>query len=152
MLERGKLICSTAYDWKTRKIVFTVAIAFLILLDIFAWANIDVVSRIYGDGFLTLLIISTIFGVFYYVWAIINMITASRSHLYVYDDHIAGVTMMGLTSSNVSFSLTYDQITHVETAKKQIIIYTSFTKYTVMAMNNQYRAQEEIRKRISNNK
>lgn len=56
---------------------------------------------------------------------------------------------MGLTSSNVSFSLTYDQISQVETAKKQIIIYTSFTKYAVMAMNNQYHAQEEIRKRIS---
>ena len=72
----------------------------------------------YGDGFFTLLIISTIFAVVYYVWAIANMISVSRSYLYVYDDHIEGVTTMGLTSSNVSFSLTYDQISQVETAKK----------------------------------
>lgn len=148
-MEKHKLICSTAYDWGKRKIIFTLAIVFLILVDIFAWANVRMVSRVYGDGFFTLLIISTIFAVVYYVWAIANMISVSRSHLYVYDDHIEGVTVMGLTSSNVSFSLTYDQISQVETAKKQIIIYTSFTKYTVMAMNNQYRAQEEIRKRIS---
>ncbi len=147
-MEKHKLICSTAYDWGKRKIIFTLAIVFLILVDIFAWANVRMVSRVYGDGFFTLLIISTIFAVVYYVWAIANMISVSRSHLYVYDDHIEGVTVMGLTSSNVSFSLTYDQISQVETAKKQIIIYTSFTKYTVMAMNNQYRAQEEIRKRL----
>lgn len=148
-MEKHKFICSTAYDWGKRKIVFTLAIVFLILVDIFAWANVRMVSRVYGDGFFTLLIISTIFAVVYYVWAIANMISVSRSYLYVYDDHIEGVTTMGLTSSNVSFSLTYDQISQVETAKKQIIIYTSFTKYTVMAMNNQYHAQEEIRKRIS---
>ncbi|HIS49567.1 MAG TPA: hypothetical protein IAA80_03575 [Candidatus Gallacutalibacter pullistercoris] len=58
---------------------------------------------------------------------------------------------MGLTSSNVSFSLTYDQISHVESAKKQLIIYTPFTKYTVVAMNNQHQAEEEIRRRIPKN-
>ncbi len=149
MVEKHKFICSTAYDWTKRKIVFTLGIVFLILVDIFAWANVRIVTRVYGEGLLTLLIISTIVGVGYYVWAIAYMAAVSRSHLYVYDDHIEGVTAMGLMSSNVSFSLTYDQISHVETAKKQIIIYTPFTKYTVMAMNNQYRAQEEIRKHLS---
>lgn len=151
MFEKGKLLCSTAYDWRTRKIVFGIAIGLLILMDIFAWSNIRLLSRINGN-FFTLLIISSFFSIIYFVWAIANMIAVSRSYLYVYDDHIEGVTAMGLTSSNVSFSLTYDQISHVESAKKQLIIYTPFTKYTVMAMNNQHQAEEEIRRRIPKNK
>lgn len=149
-MEKHKFICSTAYDWGKRKIVFTLAIVFLILVDIFAWANVRMVSRVYGDGFFTLLIISTVVGVGYYIWAIMNMISVSRSYLHIYDDHIEGVTLIPLTgqTGSINFNLTYDQISHVETAKKQIIIYTSFAKYTVMAMNNQYRAQEEIRKRL----
>lgn len=60
MFEKGKLLCSTAYDWRTRKIVFGIAIALLILMDIFAWSNIRLLSRINGN-FFTLLIISSFF-------------------------------------------------------------------------------------------
>lgn len=151
MVEKHKFICSTAYDWGKRKVGFTLAIIFLILVDVFAWANAGLVARLYGEGLVTVLIIGTLVGVGYYVWAIMNMISISRSYLHIYDDHIEGVTLIPLTgqTGSISFNLKYDQISHVETAKKQIIIYTSFAKYTVMAMNNQYRAQEEIRKRIS---
>lgn len=148
MSEGSRFICSTESNFGSRKVLLGICIAILIVANIWSWSNIEILNRV-NSSFSVLLTISSLVLLSYCIWAIVNMISVSRSCLHVYEDHVAGTTLMGLTSGSVDFSLTYDQISQVETAKNQIILHTPFAKYTVMAMNNQYRASEAIRLRIS---
>lgn len=161
MKGKGNLLISTKSSAPNTKII-SAAIGFipdLILLLLFFIIGFDGVRRLgrelFGNASMGFIIFIAViaFSLGFNVFNIIVACNSSRSYIDVYEYGIAGKTTLSWANPNApvqDFELPYSEIKNISDSKKNIIIYTAYHTYEVLASRNHDQALQEIRNRISN--
>lgn len=151
MSTRGSLLVSTKSAAAGRKTIITVCSVLFILLGIvflfLPWVDITG-NAIFGY------IVSAIcicYGVFNLVVAFLG----GKSYCSVYENAVVGMTCLSKNNPNApmqNFELRYDEIMNVTNTGKNILIYTQYATYDVLALKNCAEATQEIRTRMTGRK
>lgn len=145
-------ICDTKGNWGTKGFILVICNIILLLFLFWCWKYSYILIR---EDKAWLLILVTVLILSDIVISFVRFFINRNSYVAVYDTHITGVTMLTFSLTeliNTSFTLRYDEILQVESAKNCIVIYTAYRKYIVSALNNQKRAETEIRRHIIRHK
>lgn len=159
MREKGKLLVSTKSSAPNAKII-SAAIGFIpdvILLLLFFIIGFDGIRRLgrelFGNASMGLIIFTVIiaFSLGFNIFNIIVASNSSKSYVDIYENGIVGKTTLSWANPNApvqDFELPYSEIKNVSDSKKNIIIYTAYNTYEVLANENHNQALQEIRNRI----
>ena len=161
MENKGKLLVSTksaASKLKTVQLIASAIPVFFgfLLLIIFSAMDLwrDFGREVLGDASL-----GWIAGLFIIIvliaWPVHQLLTTfvgSKSYCDVYENGVEGLTGLKLKDPNSpmkSFDIGYDEILNVSESGTQILIYTQYTTYNVLAMVNRAEALKEIKARVA---
>lgn len=161
MKGKGNLLVSTKSSAPNKKII-SAAIGFipdLILLLLFFIIGFDGVRRLgrelFGNASMGLIVFIVVltFSLGFNIFNIIVVSNGSRSYVDVYEYGIVGKTTLSWANPNApvqDFELPYSEIKNISDSKKNIVIYTAYHTYEVLASENHDQALQEIRNRMSN--